>query len=883
MTSDNNQQRKQIVSSLFLIMFIICLTSITGITNSANIVDIRLSGDCGLKPDDTIYINADHEFVFYIENDVQLGAIQLPFRIYSPDGVVWQWTDVGGYGPAGPGTGKACVTVAEGCRMDPPAEIWDMGGLLAYEQNMDEMLSDTIILGGVALNGGLEPGPLEPMMSMHFTASSSGENEIGTLCIDSAFVPPNKDFIFANSTGATQKPSIQRPICWPVRELDFCKPSYGTTVITHGYIPDLGDYDDGLKDDAGWTISMAEAIVGRLAAGKVYTIVDGNIFNFPIEGDYSEDGEKVIVFDWIEESNRPVFGLAEAAADVLFANLIEGAQKGKWSLEQLHFIGHSRGAVVNSEVIQRLGYFANRDGFTLQIDQGIHMTTLDPHPWEDDLFDCISQNFLTGASADDYKVNSGIEAATGEPGAGDFPQAVVCWENVGYADNYHQGECHELHFWPNGLHSYIGLSNNYEANVNLYDGILGSPDIWSGWPPGINHSAVHAWYYGTIRHRSGHDGDGMEIDPAIYYPYDHDYFLGFNIGRNYPLSFINALSVSGRIPVSNDGSLWIGNIFNGDFSMTEGVNSKLPGWTFQGGGGTGHINWGYLELDQENETRTHNKFYVPKTATHLAFGYRVPNKDWHIINPQSDSLDILINFNKVDVITLGEYQKAWKMKKIDVSSYQGKTVILKFDLRDYDGNGIDSEIWIDNVHFFINNFSPLAQYYVASPVDIEIISPSGEFLSRDSVGISFASYDRYELEPGDTGATITIPNPEIGTYQINVIPHANTTPDDEYSVYSNAGGQEIIFADNEKIENIPEEGYQYYQAPDYICGDANGDSNVDIGDAVFIINHVFKGGPSPEPIEAGNANCDNNTDVGDAVYLINHVFKGGPGPCELCD
>jgi hypothetical protein len=63
------------------------------------------------------------------------------------------------------------------------------------------------------------------------------------------------------------------------------------------------------------------------------------------------------------------------------------------------------------------------------------------------------------------------------------------------------------------------------------------------------------------------------------------------------------------------------------------------------------------------------------------------------------------------------------------------------------------------------------------------------------------------------------------------------------------------------------------------CGDANGDGSANVGDAVFLINFVFKGGPAPEPLEAGDANCDGQTNVGDAVYLINFVFKGGPEPC----
>jgi hypothetical protein len=65
----------------------------------------------------------------------------------------------------------------------------------------------------------------------------------------------------------------------------------------------------------------------------------------------------------------------------------------------------------------------------------------------------------------------------------------------------------------------------------------------------------------------------------------------------------------------------------------------------------------------------------------------------------------------------------------------------------------------------------------------------------------------------------------------------------------------------------------------FLCGDANSDEDVNVGDAVFIINYVFNSGPAPDPLEAGDANCDGQANVGDAVYLINYVFKGGPEPC----
>ena len=65
-----------------------------------------------------------------------------------------------------------------------------------------------------------------------------------------------------------------------------------------------------------------------------------------------------------------------------------------------------------------------------------------------------------------------------------------------------------------------------------------------------------------------------------------------------------------------------------------------------------------------------------------------------------------------------------------------------------------------------------------------------------------------------------------------------------------------------------------------VGGDANGDRSVNIGDAVFIVNYIFKSGLAPVPYLAGDANCDQLVNIGDAVYLINYIFKGGPAPCS---
>lgn len=63
-------------------------------------------------------------------------------------------------------------------------------------------------------------------------------------------------------------------------------------------------------------------------------------------------------------------------------------------------------------------------------------------------------------------------------------------------------------------------------------------------------------------------------------------------------------------------------------------------------------------------------------------------------------------------------------------------------------------------------------------------------------------------------------------------------------------------------------------------GDVNADEVIDLGDAVYLLNYLFKGGPAPSPALAiGDVNCDEAVDVGDAIYLLNYLFKGGLAPC----
>lgn len=63
-------------------------------------------------------------------------------------------------------------------------------------------------------------------------------------------------------------------------------------------------------------------------------------------------------------------------------------------------------------------------------------------------------------------------------------------------------------------------------------------------------------------------------------------------------------------------------------------------------------------------------------------------------------------------------------------------------------------------------------------------------------------------------------------------------------------------------------------------GDANGDGSVTLPDIIYLVNHVFKGGPKPNPTCRGDANADTMITLPDIIYEVNHVFKGGPKPIK---
>ncbi len=83
----------------------------------------------------------------------------------------------------------------------------------------------------------------------------------------------------------------------------------------------------------------------------------------------------------------------------------------------------------------------------------------------------------------------------------------------------------------------------------------------------------------------------------------------------------------------------------------------------------------------------------------------------------------------------------------------------------------------------------------------------------------------------------------------------------------------VDLADNHSgFQDIP------FQFTVFLPGDANADRVLDLGDAVYLLNYLFKHGSTPQPLRRGDCNADEEVDLGDVVYLLNYLFKGGPAP-----
>ncbi|MBN1419485.1 MAG: lamin tail domain-containing protein [Planctomycetes bacterium] len=65
---------------------------------------------------------------------------------------------------------------------------------------------------------------------------------------------------------------------------------------------------------------------------------------------------------------------------------------------------------------------------------------------------------------------------------------------------------------------------------------------------------------------------------------------------------------------------------------------------------------------------------------------------------------------------------------------------------------------------------------------------------------------------------------------------------------------------------------------EYAGGDTDGDDALTIGDAVFLLAHLFQSGPAPVCTAVADVDDDGQLTIGDAIYLLSYLFANGAPP-----
>lgn len=63
-------------------------------------------------------------------------------------------------------------------------------------------------------------------------------------------------------------------------------------------------------------------------------------------------------------------------------------------------------------------------------------------------------------------------------------------------------------------------------------------------------------------------------------------------------------------------------------------------------------------------------------------------------------------------------------------------------------------------------------------------------------------------------------------------------------------------------------------SPGFPRGDANDTGEVDISDAIYLLDYLFTGGNAPRCKAAANVNAVGGVDISDAIYVLRYLFYG---------
>jgi len=106
------------------------------------------------------------------------------------------------------------------------------------------------------------------------------------------------------------------------------------------------------------------------------------------------------------------------------------------------------------------------------------------------------------------------------------------------------------------------------------------------------------------------------------------------------------------------------------------------------------------------------------------------------------------------------------------------------------------------------------------------------------------------------------------------------TPDfDQYPTVT-VDGMHLLFASYHRADGLG--GSDLYTSSWHALGDMNGNRRATTGDIIYLVNHLFEGGPEPADPRVADPNCDGKISIVDVVVLVNYILRAGPAPCIEC-
>ncbi|WP_293120760.1 DNA/RNA non-specific endonuclease [Okeania sp. SIO1I7] len=348
------------------------------------------------------------------------------------------------------------------------------------------------------------------------------------------------------------------------------------TVLTQGVMsPESKSFTQQTVDAMAEQMEDAGAAVMRYSptSGKWNSVTYNDSINgwtatpvSPVEGK-----PLVLLADWMnglgtDNGSFRSAGVAEAAADGLFSSLVDldfkyGGTVGGDSLydengdlirshgavfnSPLHFVGFGQGAVVNTEIVQRLGtYFPTAGGFDAE-NRDLHFTTVDPFEYNPET---VSGDFEAYGRMLDPE--------------------IVIWDNVTYADNYYQQQA------PEGDEKVIRGKPLTEADNNQEFG------SWAGFDSAKAsdnpHHAAVSWYGGTANLNESQIPQGEQ---QVFRRFgdllaknlssDESWFVPGHINANFPHGDENA-------PWEGIGTGWFYSVNGGGKDLRPGGDDLRP-------------------------------------------------------------------------------------------------------------------------------------------------------------------------------------------------------------------------------------------------------------------------------------------------------------------